>query len=414
MINLTAAQAELKVLGDQLAAKRKSAEEFLSSHKTAEGQYKISDTDYDSMTASKKELVDLHRQYEAKAFEIANSGALEDLNRVDNDLPLGNKSFGTLAKSVGETVTSDERFKNFNPRASSGNVSIEVDGVGMKTLMTESAGFAPPNFRTNIVVMSAQRKLTVLNLLPINETGLTTIKYMVETTATNGAATRAEGAAAAASTLAYTETSVNVVNIAHILPVSEEQLEDVPMVQGLVNDRIGLFLQQKLESKIISGGGGSDMTGILNTSGIQTQAKGTDPAPDAFLKAITNVRISGGSGTDTYGSAEPSAIIIHPTDYQSLALLTDTLGRYIFGDPSKPDDFTIWGIKPTITSAISQGTSLVGDFLMYSGVWLRKGVTIDMGWNNDDFGKFIRSIRGQLRAGLTVYRPGAFCQVTGL
>jgi HK97 family phage major capsid protein len=411
MAQLTAEKAELKVLGEQLSAKRKGIQEFLDTKKTDAG-FKLSPNEYDEYQSKKKEIEALATDYDTKAFVVGNAEALDRMNSVNNDLPQS-KGFRD-SRSIGELVTESQGFKNFNPR-SAGNTSIDLADVSAKTLMTTSAGFSAPNDRTDIVVQSAQRGLTILNLLPVNNTNLTTIKYMQETTATNSAATRAEGAAIAQSALAYTQQSANVTSIAHFIPVTEEQLEDVPMVQGLINDRLGLFLQQKLETQLLSGNGtGTNLTGILNTSGIQTQAKGTDAMPDTFLKAITNVRISGGAGTDTYLSAEASAIIISPIDYQKLALLTDTTGRYIFGDPSKPDDFTIWGIKPTITTAIAAGTSLVGDFRMYAGVWLRKGVTIEVGYNQDDFSKLIRSIRGVMRAGITVYRPGAFCQITGL
>ena len=77
---------------------------------------------------------------------------------------------------------------------------------------------------------------------------------------------------------------------------------------------------------VVSGDGASNgMTGIYNTSSIQTQALGALTRADALFKAITKIRIVFG---------EPDWIAFNPNDYEDLRLQKDGMGRYLFGDPA--------------------------------------------------------------------------------
>ena len=164
---------------------------------------------------------------------------------------------------------------------------------------------------------------------------------------------------------------------------------------------------------LLSGDGNSPhLQGILTASGIQTQALGADTAPDAVFKAMTLVRTS---GANAWGSAEPSGLVLNPTDWQAVRLLKTTTGEYIWGEPMAPGPATFWGLPAVITNAITQGTVLVGDFRMYSHISRRKGLTIQVSNSHSDyFTKGIQAIRMDQRLSLEVYRGAAFCKVTGL
>src|SRR5207248_5858794 len=106
-------------------------------------------------------------------------------------------------------------------------------------------------------------------------------------TFTNNAAETAEAGTYPESALSTTEQTATVRKVAASLPVTDEQFEDEPRARDYVNNRLEYQLRARLDSQILNGNGTApNLRGILNVAGINTQAKGTDPAPDAIYKAI--------------------------------------------------------------------------------------------------------------------------------
>jgi HK97 family phage major capsid protein len=65
--------------------------------------------------------------------------------------------------------------------------------------------------------------------------------------------------------------------------------------------------------------------------------------------------------------------------------------------------------------AIAEGTGLVGDFAMFSQLSIRRNVTAKISDSHDDyFVKGKQALRVDMRASLEVFRPAAFCEVTGI
>ena len=185
-------------------------------------------------------------------------------------------------KSLGEAFVSSVAFKGFDGRRSPAALLPDVD---VKTLMTQAAGWAPESLRMPGYVPHAERIPTVVDAFPMGTTTQAAVVYMEETTFTNNAAARAEGANnAGEAALALTQQTANVREFAVWLPVTREQMDDVPQVQGYVNNRLSLMLRQVMSAALLTGAGAPSFTGIIGLAGVQTQAKGADPTPDADLQ----------------------------------------------------------------------------------------------------------------------------------
>lgn len=307
-------------------------------------------------------------------------------------------------KSIGQLFVESAAFKQFDG-SKSPVATVDYD---VKVLFQTSAGWAPDSMRTGKVVPLAQRSLVVADLPMLTETSQSAVKYMEETTKTDAATEIAEGAAYPEAALALTERSETVRKIAVFLPVTDEQFEDEPRARDYVNGRLTDMLNRRLDGQLLSGNGvAPNLTGYLNKAGIQTQAKGADPAFDAIHKGITLVRFT--------GFAEPDAIAMHPTDWQNLRLTRTPDGIYILGNPGDQIEPRLWGLPVVVTPAETLGTALVGAYREFSELSLRRGIEFDVSNSHSTFfseGKL--AIRASFRAAFLIYRAAAFCTVTGL
>lgn len=311
-------------------------------------------------------------------------------------------------KSVGQQFVESKEYQAFLRNHATGQESeaVVID-VGLKTLVTTTTTWVPQAVRSNVVVPYATPMPVVTDLIPTIQISSNAFVYMEETTYTNAAAETAEGAAKPEAALALTERTSNVRKIAVWIPVTDEALEDIPQMMSYLESRLGFMVQQRLNTQILVGNGTApNLRGILNVVGIQTQAKATDPTPDAIYKAMTKVRVT--------GQAIPSAYVTNPLDWQEVKLLRTTDGVYIWGNPSEMGPDRIWGIPVVLEPGMTEGTGVVGDWANYSLLAERKGLTLKVGYQNDDFIKNQRSIVAEIRVALAFLRPAAFCSVTGI
>ena len=312
-------------------------------------------------------------------------------------------------KTVGQLITEHDTFKKWMAGSKDGKIEIAEVGIdSLKTLFQTSAGWLPESIRTGQVVDAVTRPLQILDIMPVGQTGMANIVYMEETTRTHAAAERSEGDAAAESTFVLTERTSPVREIADSIPVTDIQLEDVAMVSSYLDGRLRFGIRQRFDTQIISGDGTPpNLEGILNVTGIQTQAKGADPIPDAVFKAMTKIRVT--------GRAVPTHYVSHPNDWQEIRLLRTADGIYIWGNPSEAGPERIWGLPVVQNEALTENTSLVGSFEpAWISLFERRGVVIERGFVGTQFVEGKQTIRGSMRAALVVFRPAAFSTVTGI
>jgi HK97 family phage major capsid protein len=316
-------------------------------------------------------------------------------------------------KSIGELFVESDAYKGFKRGSGTGPMA-ELD-IEAKTVMSTgtTVGFTPETIRTGRIIEAALAPIQVIDLIPDGATDQAAVVYMEETLATNAATEIAESvqgtlAAYPESALGFTQRSTTVRKIATFLPVTDEQLEDVSFIQSFINMRLSLFLRQRLDSQLLVGSGvAPNLLGFLNVPTIQSQAKGADPTPDAIYKAMTLVRVT--------GRAIPSGVVLHPNDWQSIRLLRTADGVYIWGSPSDAGPERIWGLPVAQADVITENTGLVGDFRGYCQLVMRRGIDVQVSNSHASFFiQGVQAIRADLRCAFPVYRPTAFCLVTGI
>ena len=394
-------------------AKSDEVFKFYDSFKKVDGQPDMTAADVERFNAMDAELNDIAKEFEAyKSAETARrraEAARDGMVAHDVREPLfgGGNGDRPAAKSLGEMFTESDQYKSTAKFSDATRFSVELKGIDVKATMTTAAGYAAPNDRTSRVVLSAQRRPVVADLIPTDPTTLSNIRYMEETTFTNAAAAVAENAAKPESALAFTERNQLVEVIATYLPVTNQQLADVEGIRGTIDNRLRLMLLLSEEAALLGGTGVSpQLLGFYNKPGLQTQAKGADPTPDAFFKSMQKIRFT--------GFADPTGHVVHPDDWTDIRTLRTADGLYIWGSPAEEGPERLWGLPVVQTPAATSGTGLTGDFQMYSHISRRQEMTIEVGLVNDDFIKNKQTIRAEERLSLEIFRGAAFCTTTGV
>jgi HK97 family phage major capsid protein len=417
---------------EELAAKRKQLHDIFSEAGPDLDLSLVKSLDGDNVAKAAEikrrndELTDLGQKHDELAALAKMAGdnqkAHEDLSKPAGGMrfPSGGQKAGggdgseqrmAQPKSLGELFTESAAFKEYSQHRRQGpTVELPKSAIfgEQKTLLTET-GYAPQAVRTGLIVPGALRRPVVADLIPQGTTDQIAVVYMEETTTTNAAAFTLEGNAKPESALAFTERSAPVRKIATVLPVTDELINDVAAMRSYLEARLRVFLELAEESALISGTNNTapNFSGLLNVSGIQTQAKGTDPTPDAIYKAMVLIQ--------TASFLDPSGVIMHPLDWQDIRLLRTADGLYIWGMPADAGPERIWGVPVVKTVAMTQNTAIVAAFDTGMQIFRREGVSFAISDQNEDF--FIKNklmLRIEERLAFAVYRPAAICTVTGV
>lgn len=280
----------------------------------------------------------------------------------------------------------------------------------MKATMTTGAGWPTyPALSPRPPVLTALQQPVVADLIPSDDTNQPAILYYEETTFTENADYVAEGGTKPEASLALTLRTQPIIKIAVTLPVTDEQLTDVPQVRAYIDQRLTLMVRRKEDSGLLNGNGvAPQLQGFHTKVGIGSIARASnEDNPDAILRAITDVN-------SLQGFANATGIVLHPLQWLSIRTLRTTTGDYIWGHPSVQGPATLWGLPVIPTAAQNAGRGLVGDFQMYSHISRRMGIRIDVGYINDDFRINVQRIRLEERLSLEIYRAKAFEEVTNL
>ena len=199
------ANAVQELHGRIVANRQKLAGIF--SKKNDRDEYDWTATDRDDIKSIERALeVDCPKLEQLRADsqrEATNKAQLDAMKTVGNELPFSDSRGGDRetqkAKTLSDLFLGSDAYKSW-PKESAQlmfarNLKFDM-ADGFKAVISETVaggGFAPANNRTDVVILSAQRKPRVADLIPSGTTENQIVKYMTEQTYTNGAASTAEG-----------------------------------------------------------------------------------------------------------------------------------------------------------------------------------------------------------------------------
>ncbi|MGQ4531848.1 phage major capsid protein [Dermabacteraceae bacterium P13138] len=288
------------------------------------------------------------------------------------------------------------------------------------TLKVEGAGMVEPQIDKNIVHQFVQRP-TIASWLGAGQLDSSSITYFVEKAYESGTHGKvgyvAENAKKPGLTFPdYEKVTENLKKIAAWIKISEEMAEDAPFIASEINSRLLLQVALFEEDALLNGDGdsGSGIKGILQRSGILTEtASSASENLDAIHKAMTKIQTATGLRAD--------GLVINPVDYEKLRLSKDGNGQYYAGGPFVgqygnglvPSDPAPWGLAPIITTAIAEGTALVGAGKVAATLYRKGGIRVEASnVDGEDFTHNRFTILAEMRELLAVRRPAGFAKIT--
>ena len=421
---IKALQGKIQKFLDQ--AKNENGQFDLSGVKVVEGTNKVKQEKLDSWN---KELNDCY----TKALELRSiEQAEEDSKRINTNLTRVDRGGFVMPRTaqqfnLGKAVTGGDAYKTLlrdRPNELS-LYNVEGDGGSIKGMLTRSmqqqkalftsaAGWVPYPTETPDVVPAVQRPVQLLPFIRQIPTDQHAVIYSEQTTRTISAAERAEGGVYPESTLAYTRRTQDVETIGHFIPVTREELADVPMAESMINQDLMAGLMQRIDLQVIAGTGASNqLLGVNSKTGIQTLTKlAAFTVLQGIVRSIGMVASTATGG----GQAMASVIAMSTIRWYSLMETQTTDGWYLFGlGASEP---RLFGVPVAMHDGIPDTTgtkeqAIIGDFARHSYLRDRQAASVRIETRHRVSSNMTRptgqlSLVADARAAFVIRRAAAF------
>lgn len=308
-------------------------------------------------------------------------------------------------KTLGQLFVGSKAYQAFKQGRLDVADTVPVDI--MATLFETGAGWPVESPASSQVSLMPKRPIAVVDFIPKIRWSEAIYTFMEETTHTDNAVEKAEGVAFGEGAFVLTKREKNVRKIPNMLPVTDEQITDVPGAEDFVKGRLEYQIRARLDLQCLAGNGTApNIEGTENVTGIQSQALGADSTEDAIYKMLRAIEDDGFASADV--------VFIRAAKFEAVRLRKTADGIYLYGPPSQTGPLTLWGLPVVKTNACTSTKAVSGAYQAHSLLAIRQDIEFAIGYVNAQFGEGEKTIRADLRAAMVHLRPKAFGQVTGL
>ena len=347
-------------------------------------------------TVTKAELIELMSQ--VKALETAGENVTALKSNVDEIAlrVLGLEEKGVPSntpKNLSSLLAEKAEDLKAMKEKSGASVQITLKAAGTMAESTNITGQVPQAQREAGITRIVRRNPFILELVNVGTIMSNVWEWVEQKNADGGSAMTAEGAAKSQADFDLVVASANVKKVTAYIKITKEMLDDVELMRSEIDQELIELINLKIDEQLLSGSGlAVNLSGITTTAtawaaGAFALAIPTPTKWDVLRTAINQVRVN---------LFEPNYIVMHPTDVASMELSKDSTGQYIMPPFAAVDGTIVSGIRVVANTGVTIDKFLVGDFSKY-GVRFKEGVTINVGYENDDFTKNLVTILAEAR-----------------
>ena len=284
------------------------------------------------------------------------------------------------------------------------NVKIELKAADDMSFGSNVTGQVPQAYRIPGFNDLPQRETRLLDL-PVKATVDTNlIDWVYEANEDGTAGPTAEGQLKNQIDFDLLVASEKVQKITAFITITDELLDDPAQMESKIRTKLTEKLLQAVEEGYYSG------NGTTNLNGIRTIASAFDPGTFATGAAnevenanIVDVIVVAKNQIQLANQSMPTAIIMSPTDVAVMKTVkvSTTDRRYVERVLVSGNSLSIDGTPVVVSNLVAPGEYVVGDFNL-STLWTRQALTIEIGYNADNFVKNFKTIRAEWRGAAVV------------
>jgi HK97 family phage major capsid protein len=373
------------------AFRKKAAEQIANTDNTVSSAAKVAEEVQIEIKKLQDELAANTVKFNDLKQQVATSAADKTKERTEKAVSWGEQ----FVKDIGE----EDLKRLANKQLNSASTFVK-----MVTTAAASAGSILISDRVPGIFAPFLAPLTLASIVPTGNTTSTSIEYVQEKVFTNSAGMVAEGTMKPESNITFEKKDAVVRTIAHWILVTRQALMDVPQLESYINNRMVYGLRQKVEDQLLNGDGtGENLNGFMTQAAAAPANTAGTTMVDVLVKAIADVFVKNG--------VMPDGIVLNAADQVKMALLKDSTGQYLFGNPLSNNGMFggFNGIRNVWSAAIPVNNFLIGAFQAFSQIWQREDVQImTSNEDRDNFVKNLVTILVEARMMLAIYRPSAF------
>ena len=379
----------------ELVAKIEKATGETIDTKTKEALKNIEPDVFKEIVTNSEVLKDLEEKNEKLEETLKEQGiALSKLK--EEGTPINGK---TLSEQIGKGLKDNlEALKSLKEGDNKNNVRIQLKAAGDMLISganTNIVGGAqiPQADREAGITRVVRRSPFILGLVNRGTISSNLWEWVQQVNPDGDAAMTAEGAKKAQIDFDLALASAPVRKVTAFIKASKEMLDDVELIRSEIDQELIEKINLKIDGQLLSGDGtGQNLIGILQNATAFAAGSFVDSVneannADVLRIAINQIRVA---------QFVPNNILMHPSDVTSMELDKGSDGHYIMPPFRSIDGTVVKGLPVIENTGVTEGDFLVGDFTK-SGARFREGLTIDVGYENDDFTKNFVTILAEAR-----------------
>lgn len=193
---------------------------------------------------------------------------------------------------------------------------------------------------------------------------------------TRAAAPVSEGTAKPQANASYSPVVIPVEKIAVYAKLSDESYNDLPQLVAELETELVWDVLMVEEGQLLKGSGvRPQLVGIYPAAPAAAALTGTPTLLDELGAAVGELANAGFRATGA---------VVNGSDWNSALLLKATDGNYLLGSPVTMPANRIWSIPVAVSSALSVGEWLVGDWQRGARLYERESVNIRIATESED------------------------------